>query len=145
MPGLNCANGPARLAHTNDQVPQIPNAPDFVTDGSQGRRAGNALLITTVVTVKLRSSRLHAWAHASVDWRNAGLKMLRHEPTGHAIDHDHPQFRLASKHGANMDRKLPQKHHWAFATKSRMPRSDGVRRQGLEPRTRRLRVCCSAN
>ncbi|MDQ1540862.1 MAG: hypothetical protein QOH29_1588, partial [Actinomycetota bacterium] len=33
----------------------------------------------------------------------------------------------------------------ALASNEEKARSEVVRRQGLEPRTRRLRVCCSAN
>jgi Insertion element 4 transposase N-terminal/Transposase DDE domain len=37
----------------------------------------------------------------------------------------------------------PQNRHWAFLIESRTPRSGRVRCQGLEPRTRGLRVRCS--
>jgi Phage integrase family len=40
---------------------------------------------------------------------------------------------------------LPSKTPDALLSDEQKARSDMVRRQGLEPRTRRLRVCCSAN
>ena len=48
---------------------------------------------------------------------------------------------LTSKRGANMARKRPSREDRI----GYKPRSGRVRRQGLEPRTRGLRVCCSAN